>query len=154
MPNSLIVTALALWLACFGAAATGSGQVRGLPRVGPIRNDQPSTPRRQGCAAHPLALKEGAEQIIFDSHDDGQDAYMNLNGNNVKLRLVRTTLTHLDQFGTADAVYEYRYKSLRIKVSLQSLYDYTTWVPATVVLRHGRRARTIKAFVAPQCDAI
>jgi hypothetical protein len=79
---------------------------------------------------------------------------MNLDGHNVKLRLVKAKLYYLDEYSTANAVYEYRYKKINITVKPPFLYDYTTWVPAKLVMRRGLAVRTIKPFVAPQCNAL
>ena len=125
-----------------------------LPRVGLINRDGPRSERVPGCNSHLLSLKEEADELFFESHPDGLDAWMNLGGGNVKLRLLKTTLYHLDEHGGANAVYEYRHKDLAVTVSLPFYYDYVDWLPAKVVQRKGRAARTIRAFVMPQCDAL
>ena len=130
--------------------AQGSG---GLPRVGMIDREAPRGTNFPGCDSHPLSFRKGADDLFFESHPDGQDAWMNLDGRNVKLRLLKVTLYYLDEYGTANAVYEYRHKDVAVTVTLPFLYDYVVWLPAKVVLRRGRAARTIRAFVMPQCDA-
>ena len=125
-----------------------------LPRVGLIDGDAPRSSRLDGCDSHLLSLKEEADRLFFESHPDGQDAWMNLDGRNVKLRLLKVTLNYLDEYGTASGVYEYSYRDVAVTVSLPVVYDYIDWVPAKVVLRKGRAARTFKAFVMPQCDAL
>jgi hypothetical protein len=133
-----------------GRAPGGSA----LPRVGMIDSDAPRSSRVDGCDSHLLSLKEEADRLFFESHPDGQDAWMNLDGRNVKLRLLKVTLNYLDEFGTANGVYEYSHKDVAVTVSLPVVYDYIDWVPAKVVLRKGRAVRTIRAFVMPQCDAL
>jgi hypothetical protein len=126
-------------------------QAKRLPRVGYLRSDQPAGRSHDGCDNHYLYRRKGAVKSIFTSGADGFDAWMNLDGQNVELKLVRTTLSHVDAF-EAKARYDYRYRDIRITVSLTHLSDYTVWIPATLVLRRGRAARTLRAFVTPQCD--
>ncbi|HEX8735511.1 MAG TPA: hypothetical protein VF721_09325 [Pyrinomonadaceae bacterium] len=125
-----------------------------LPHVGRFRQDEETGANRSGCDNHPLVFTKGKDDVFFESRGDGLDAFMNLDGHNVKLRLLKTTVYYLDEYGTADAVYEYRYKEIRITVSLRVLSDYTDWIPAKVVIRKNRAARRLNVFVAPQCDAI
>ena len=132
------------------------GRTRGrnaLPRVGLIDRDAPRGARVPGCDSHPLSLKKEAEELFFESRPDGLDAWMNLDGRNVKLKLLKTTLYHLDEFGGGNAVYEYRHRNVAVTVSLPFYSDYVDWLPAKVVLRRGRAVRAIRAFVMPQCDA-
>jgi hypothetical protein len=140
---------LAMALSVCGQATRA--QVKRLPRVGYLRSDQPAGRSHDGCDNHYLYRQKGAVKSIFTSGADGFDAWMNLDGQNVELNLVRTTLSHVDPF-EAKARYDYRYKDIRITVSLTHLSDYTVWVPARLVLRRGRAARTLRAFVTPQCD--
>lgn len=92
--------------------------------------------------------------MFFDSHNDGLDAWMNLDGHNVRLRLRKSTYFYRDDYGTADATYVYRYRAIVITVRLPLLSDYTLPQPATVIVSNGKARRKIRAFVAPQCDAI
>jgi hypothetical protein len=124
-----------------------------LPRVGMIERDGQRSTGVPGCDSHPLSFKKGADDLFFESHPDGLDAWMNLDGRNVKLRLLKTTLHHLDEYGAANAVYEYRHRNVAVTVSLPVVSDYVDWLPAKVVLRKGRAVRAIRAFVMPQCDA-
>jgi hypothetical protein len=56
--------------------------------------------------------------LVFIAPGDGNFAWMNLDGRNVKLKLLKTTLYHLDEYGAANAVYEYRYQNVAVTVSL------------------------------------
>ena len=131
--------------------AQGSGF---LPRVGMIDRDAPRSNDIGGCDNHPLSFREERDELFFESHPDGRDAWMNLDGRNVKLRLRKATLYYTDEFGTGNAVYEYSHKNVAVTVSLPLVSDYIDWLPAKVVLRKGRAVRTFKAFVMPQCDAL
>ncbi len=122
-----------------------------LPRVGAIRDDQTVGATKPGCGNHILYRTRYAAGDIFRSDDDGANAWMNLDGRNVRLELLKTTLRRRDPY-EASARYEYRYRNVRVTVSLTQLSDYTVWLPATLTVRAGRAARTIKAFIAPQCD--
>jgi hypothetical protein len=127
-----------------------SGKIR-LPRVGAIRNDEKTGESKPGCGNHYLYRTRYAEKAVFLSDDDGFNAWMNLDGHNVELKLVKTTLYPRDRF-EAFASYEYRFRNIRIAVSLIQYTDYTVWIPAKIIIRKGRGARTIKTFVTPQCD--
>jgi hypothetical protein len=125
-----------------------------LPRVGKIRNDQSRGRDVEGCDSHLLTFRKNADDLFFVSHPNGLDAWMNLDGHNVQLKLLKTTLYHLDEYGYANAVYEYRYRKINITIRLPLMTDYTTYVAAKVLLRNGRSRRSLRAFAAPQCDAI
>lgn len=135
-------------------AQTGKTRKTDLPRVALLKNDEPHGTDVPGCDSHPISFRKGEERSFFISHPDGLDAWMNLDGHNVNLRLLKATLYYRDEYGTASATYEYRYKKIRITVSLLLLSDYTVWIPAQVVIRKNQTVRRIKAFIAPQCDAI
>jgi len=79
---------------------------------------------------------------------------MNLDGHNVELKLRKTTLNYIDVPYYANAVYEYRYKDVRVTVRLTAQSDYTTYIPAMITVRRGQKRRVIHGFVAPQCDAL
>lgn len=124
-----------------------------LPRIGIIENEDLAGWKAPGCDSHLLSFKKGSDDLFYASHTDGVDALMNLDGRLVEMKLLKTTLYNPVGWGAEKAVYEYRYQKIRITVSLPLLYDYTTWLPAKVVMRKGRALRTIRAFVTPQCDA-
>jgi hypothetical protein len=148
--RSLIITFIILGASgCLFAQTHRSGDR--LPRVGFIKDDQPSGRPHEGCDNHYLYLKKGGEKSVFTSDANGFDAWMNLDGQNVELKLVKATLNYRDPFD-ALARYDYRLKGLRFTVSLRHLSDYTVWIPARIILRSGRAVRVIRAFVTPQCD--
>jgi hypothetical protein len=70
----------------------------------------PASSGKDGCDNHPLTFHKDGDDYFFDSHDDGRDAWMNLDGKNVRLTLLRSVLVYTDEFGTANATYEYRDK--------------------------------------------
>lgn len=126
-----------------------------LPRVRVLDHDQPTSSSTGGCANHPMTFTRNGSDYFFDSHEDGRDAWMNLNGRNVRLTLLRSTLVYLnDNYDTTNAIYEYRFGATRIRVTLRYLTDYISPAPASVSLTRGKLRRTFRAFVAPQCDAI
>jgi hypothetical protein len=149
-----IITALALAQLCIVICCAQSGGGSQLPRVRRLRSDQPASSGKDGCDNHPLTFHKDGDDYFFDSHDDGRDAWMNLDGKNVRLTLLRSVLVYTDEFGTANATYEYRDKRTLITVKLPFYSDYTNSVPATVRLRRDGSMRTYKAFVAAQCDAL
>jgi hypothetical protein len=125
-----------------------------LPRAAVLKSSEPRGATTGGCDNHLLVFGRDANKLFFESNPNGLDAWMNLDGRNVKLRLLKTTLYHRDEYGYANAFYDYRYKKIRIRVNLPLLTDYTTYQPARLTLSDGRVRRAIKAFAAPQCDAI
>lgn len=125
-----------------------------LPRVGAIKDLENFYHRKAGCGNHFLYVRKYAihENNIFNSDDEGYNAWMNLDGRNVELKLVKTTLLHREIFNDADAIYEYLSGNVRITVRLRRFSDYIAWEPATITLRKGRAVRTIRAYITPQCD--
>jgi hypothetical protein len=123
-----------------------------LPRVGTIKNYELRHAVPDGCNNHSVRWHEDAVTDIYLSNADGSNALMNLDGRDVPLTLVKTTLYYRDQYGTALAYHEYRAGATRITVSFMQLSDYTSFYQAKIVLRRGHTARTIRAVGAPQCD--
>lgn len=122
-----------------------------LPRIGSIRSDEDAGGSRPGCGNHYLYRTKQAENAVFMSDEDGFNAWMNLNGHNVELKLIKTTQRHRDRF-TSSAVYEYRFRKTSIVVRLRKLTDYLVWVPATISMKNGNSFRKLSVFVTPQCD--
>lgn len=124
-----------------------------LPRVAVLKSGEPRGATTGGCDNHLLVFGQDSGKLFFESNPNGLDAWMNLDGRNVKLRLLKTTLYHTDEYGYANAFYDYSYKKIRVRVNLPLLTDYTTYQAAKLTLINGRASRAIKAFTAPQCDA-
>jgi hypothetical protein len=144
----LVLILLAAAICCIGQ------KPKSLPRIGSLRTDEPAGDSRSGCDNHEIVWRQGGEKYVFMSSSEGYQPFMNLNGHNVELELKKTTLTYIDVPYYAKAVYEYAYKGVRITVRLTTQSDYTTYVPATIIVRRRKRSRVIHGFVAPQCDAL
>ena len=126
-----------------------------LPRVRRLDPDQPAGSSKGGCANHPMTFSRDGSDYFFDSGENGQDAWMNLDGKNVRLTLLRATLLYSnDDYGTTRAIYEYRLGRTKITVRLLYLSDYLSPAPGSVRLSQGKLQRIYRAFVAPQCDAL
>jgi hypothetical protein len=125
-----------------------------LPRVGSLNAEEPAGDSRGGCDNHDIVWRKGGNRYFFLSAAEGYQAFMNLDGHNVELKQVRTTLSYIDAPYYARAVYEYQFRNVRITVRLTAQSDYTTYVPASITLRSGSVSRTIRGYVAPQCDAL
>ena len=124
------------------------------PRVGAIGElDEAIRIAWGGCDKHYLTPLNGSigGKYIFISNADGSIAWMNLNGHDVRLELVKTTLWRRRR-GNVFAQYEYRAGRTQIRVSLPQDTDYIFGYRAKIVLRKGRAVRTIKVFGLPQCD--
>lgn len=126
----------------------------GLPRIGAI-GDFEATSRNalEGCGNHALipATKPIKYSEIFFSSPDGLLAWMNLNGQDLRLQVEKTTLWH-PETPQAFARYEYRAGNVSITVSFPWNTDYISNYVAKIVLRKGRFTRTIKAVGLAQCD--
>ena len=138
------------------AATTAAQQPKPniVPLVGAIgKLDEATRNAWEGCDKHFLRLPNNSlgYGYIFISNADGSIAWMNLNGRDVRLELVKTTLRYL-RGGSAFARQEYRAGRIRITVSLPQYTDYISGYAAKIVLRKGRALRTINAFGLPQCD--
>ena len=147
-------TIIAIMIVATAICCHGQLKVKSLPTIAFLRSDEPAGYSRGGCDNHEIVLSRDSEKLIFISAGEGYKAVMNLNGHNVELKQLRTTLDYIDAPYDARAVYEYGYKGVRITVRLTAQSDYTTYVPATITVRSGRARRIIRGFVAPQCDAI
>ena len=125
-----------------------------LPRVGAIGKLEEGTKNiGDGCGNHMLIPrnKSNTYEFIFISSADGLIAWMNLNGRNLRLESVKTTLRN-SRDGNAFARHEYRLGRTLITVSFLLYTDYISEYPAKIILRKGRAVRTIKAVGLPQCD--
>lgn len=92
LPGAISVAFLIGTLGVFVFSQNKAGGKNRLPRVGAIRSDEKVRDGKPGCGNHLLYRKKYADKAIFLSDDDGFNAWMNLNGHNTELKLVKTTL--------------------------------------------------------------
>jgi len=123
-----------------------------LPRVGTIK-DYPATGLMTGCGNlyfYPAArARTSGDAYIFLSRGDGSNAWMNLNGRDVRLRQIKSRNPHR---------FYYRHGSLRITVLLEAFKpekaaandaDFTSKM--TITLRSGRAKRVVRAVGSSDC---
>lgn len=154
---------LTIFLAATLLAANGAAQTKAkktlknrLPRVGVIKDmEYAGKFIGDGCNQHFMRLpnKPEGDEYVFVSGADASVAWMNLNGSDVKLELVKSTLWYRRGYD-AFALHIYRAGKTRITISFWQYNDYTTEYPAKIVLRKGRARRTIRLIGLPQCDAL
>lgn len=138
------------------AAAQGAGSGT-LPRVGVVRKyDDGSGYTWDGCGNHFLVMrapptKSFESKFIFVSNPNGSIAWMNLNGRDTRLELVKMTLWY-QRSGKVFARYDYRAERIQITVRFQQSTDFISDYPATISLRNGGATRQINATGLAQCD--
>src|SRR5260370_41018022 len=124
-----------------------------MPTVGAIGElDEAIRNAWGGCDQHYLSPLNGSigGKYIFISNADGSIAWMNLNGHDVRLELVKTKLWRRRR-GNVFAQYQYRARRIQITVSLPQETDYIFGYRAKLVLRHSPGISTINVFALPQC---
>lgn len=128
-----------------------------LPRVGVIgKYDDGSGYTWDGCGNHFLTMRVPStnslgSKFIFASSNDGSIAWMNLNGSDTRLELVKMTVWYRRD-GRVFARYDYRAGRTQITVRFQQSTDFISDYPATIGLRNGGATRQIKATGLAQCD--
>lgn len=125
------------------------------PRLGTIR-DYPATGLMTGCAN---LYFEFADQIltapvdyVFLSRSGGENAWMNLDGRDTRLALLKTTIWHKSDESFRRSRYDYRAGATLISVFIEprvSAEDYT--LEMKIVLRRGRVVRVVKALGSSDC---
>jgi hypothetical protein len=135
----------------FGAA---NSQMTSLPRVGKIKNYELATKNMtDGCGHHIVNLVRGYKwpgRTILLSMNTGESTWMNLNGRDVELILVKTQVKKREPLSYAQR--EYRAGSYRITVSYQVAMEYISNYPVTIRISNGKISRTIHAVGQAQCD--
>lgn len=142
------------------AAAQKRRKPKVLPRVGIVKNlDEIRDRIHDRCASHFIqpGIDMVRDEYIFIStsfiNSSGNfHVVMNLDGSNVWLEPVKTTLRYDTRESRVYARHEYRAGRLRVTVSFQVQPDSIYPHPAKIVFRNGNAARTIRAFVVEQCS--
>lgn len=126
-----------------------------VPRVGTIK-DYPATGLMTGCANLYFEFAnqtlEAPTDYVFLSRSGGENAWMNLDGRDTRLVLLKTTIWHTADESPRGSQYDYRAGATRISVFIEpsnALSDYT--LKMKIILRQGRAARVIKAVGSSDC---
>lgn len=127
-----------------------------LPRVGNIK-DYPATGLMTGCGNLYFSLPKKVEMLgedyVFLAREKGEDAWMNLDGRDTRLTLLKSK-TWRRAGGETGWRYDYRAGATRIIVRIDnhggdSVSDHP--FKMIITLRKGRSSRTVKAIGYADC---
>ena len=146
--------AIAISLICVYAinSTAQTSKKSSLPRIGTIK-DYPATGLMTGCgnlyfykAAH---AKSSEANYVFLSRGDGSNAWMNMNGRDVRLQKMKSAAGQKEKTRR----YEYRYGATRITVKVEgpSTGDADGMSRMKITLRNGRAVRVVKAVGSSDC---
>lgn len=146
----LLSTGLFLVIGCLFTAPAVNAQnkrqkpARLLPRVGTIKN-YPATGMMSGCGNYYFNLnKKDADAYVFLARGDGTGAWMNLDGRDTRLKLVRS--------GKTKSTYNYRSGTLLINVAIKNIANDDDFaLEIKITLKKSRSTRTIKAVGYADC---
>lgn len=141
----------------FFAAAAVSAQVK----IGDLKDPDD---RVMGCSCaiqRPEEAKDPASQkFLFLSETGTTEAWMNINGRDTKLKLVKTTVNDSGEFGLGSRYYD-EYTAPGIKIRLDHK---VTWVcppndeecehakyETTITVTKGKASQTLKAVMTCEC---
>ena len=146
-------------VSCESVAQTRGPVKDFVPRVGTIK-DYPATGLMAGCAnlyfypASQPRSPETATAYVFLARGDGDDAWMNLGGRDVRLRQIKS----LTRTNGKMQRYYYRLGGLRISVVIESLKSENSPMgegdstfKMKITLRKGRAVRTVRAVGDADC---
>jgi hypothetical protein len=125
------------------------------PRVGTIK-DYPATGLMTGCGnlySYPAKRAVGAspESYIFLSRAEGQGAWMNLDGRDVRLVLLKTTVWYEGE-NIKRSRFDYRAKAARISVFFKPPQkENPDIVEMTIMVQAGGTTRIYKAEGSSDC---
>ena len=153
------ICVLALTSVLFDLTAQGRPRVQnrsGVPRVGTIK-DYPATGLMTGCGnlyfSPPSQSGSTNTAYVFLARGDGSNAWMNLNGRDVRLRQIKVS-------GKRQQArhHLYRWGDVRISVVFENFKPADAPVGDTdpmfrmkITLRRGRAVRTVRAIGDSDC---
>lgn len=129
----------------------------GLPRVGTIK-DYPATGLMTGCGNlyfYPAGrANPTSDAYIFLARGDGSNAWMNLNGRDVRLQQIKSRKRGSRQ----TQPFHYRFGKLRITVTIEAfkkeseaVNDDDPMAKMRITLRNGRTVRVVRAVGGSDC---
>jgi hypothetical protein len=162
-PGRNLVSAIIFWafiicLWSFDCAAQSKRPRRdALPRVGTIK-DYPATGLMTGCANlyfYPASKPNGsAADYVFLARGDGNDAWMNLGGRDVRLQQVKLLTSENRKLRR----YYYRLGRLRISIVIENfkpeeapVEEGDSMFKMTITLRQGKAVRILRAVGDSDC---
>lgn len=152
----LIVFVCSLMLCISVLDAAAQQRKNFLPRVGTIK-DYPATGLMTGCgnlyfypATNP---NTSAADYVFLASGDGSNAWMNLNGRDVRLQRIKLSRSKRNR-----SSYEYRLGTLRVSVMFedfkpasQPVEEDDPMLKMRITLRRGRTVRIVRAVGGSDC---
>ena len=155
--TAAVIAATALLMSLLSIAVTAQTPNRNsLPKVGTIK-DYPATGLMTGCGN--LYFYKAADansttaNYVFLSSGDGRNAWMNLNGRDVRLRIVKVVEGSGRQFGR---IY-YRHGQVRITLRFEyfkprdAAAESDPMFSMTITLQRGRAVRIVRAVGSADC---
>jgi len=152
-----LLLAFAISLICvYVVICTAQGSKQGqLPRVGEIK-DYPATGLMTGCG-NLYVFKVGAKMsdatYVFLSRGDGGNAWMNLNGRDVRLRKIKSA----NRNNQKSRRYFYTYGQTRVSVVIENFKEKADgsepehMFKMTITVRKGRAVRIVHAVGDSDC---
>jgi hypothetical protein len=123
------------------------------PRVGTIK-DYPATGMMTGCGNSYFHFPRQAASdtsLVFIASGEGNFAWMNLDGRDTRISLVRATTWHEKEVGVKWQR-DYRAGATRIStVSVRDERDVDEPIRMTITVRRGRAARTARVVGSADC---
>ena len=145
--------AFAALLICAGAISghSQSAQQNSLIKIGSIK-DYPATGMMTGCGNLYVHRRGQANptdaDYVFLSRGDGSNAWMNLNGRDVRLRKIKTSRSAKQELHRL----LYRYRNWQITVTFQDFdSDPDGRFLMKITFRKGRAVRVVHAIGSSDC---
>ena len=148
----LLCSVLLVCVLSFATAAQSEVRTGGIARVGTIK-DYPATGLMTGCGNlyFKLATQSSSLPYVFVARGDGSDAWMNLDGRDVRLRQIRSPNQKSRQFS-------YRLGKLRINVTFENFKPENAetaegdpMFKMKITLTRGRAKRVVRAVGDSDC---
>jgi hypothetical protein len=151
--SALCVAVLVLTLPLDCAARATERRKGRAPRVGTIK-DYPATGMMTGCGNSYFHFPRQAASdtsLVFIASGDGNFAWMNLDGRDTRISLVRA-MTWYEKEAGVKWRHDYRAGATLIStVSVRDERDVDEPIRMTITIRRGRAARTVRVVGSADC---
>lgn len=153
MINKIIATLFIA--AAFFATVGAQHRPAQLPRVGSIK-DYPATGMTVGCGNLYVELagttNNAGEKYVFLSRGDGSNGWINLNGRDVNVRLLRTdTVYSSEDVFVVRHLYRYRRVSIIVTIHRDGQPDADGRMRMSIKVKRGRSSRSFDAVGTSDC---
>ena len=149
------ITATLFIAAGLFGTVTAQRRATGLPRVGLIK-DYPATGMTVGCGNLYVELPDtginSGDKYVFLSRGDGTNGWINLNGRDVSLRLLRTdTMYSSTESFVVRHLYRYSGVSIIVTVRRDGQPDADGRMKMSITLRRGKVIKSFEAVGTSDC---